>query len=108
MAALGLVEGKNGLLEGIAPIGFVCLRVGIGALVVLIFYIVQRRTLLGKNWNHFLVLGLLLNAIPFTLISYGARYIPSGLAAILNGTTPWFVILFAAFFESARAEKSTA
>ena len=38
----------------------------------------------------FAVLGLINCAIPFSLIFWGQTHIPSGLAAILNATTPIF------------------
>jgi drug/metabolite transporter (DMT)-like permease len=39
-------------------------------------------------------MGLLNNAIPFSLVAYGQSHLPSGFAAILNATTPvWGVVL---------------
>ncbi|MGE0212531.1 MAG: DMT family transporter [Parvibaculaceae bacterium] len=46
-------------------------------------------------WRQFLAMGLLNNAIPFSLIVYGQREIASGLAAILNATTPFFALIVA-------------
>ena len=46
-------------------------------------------------WRPYLVMGLLNNAIPFALIFWGQTHIPSGLAAILNATTPLFTVLVA-------------
>ena len=46
-------------------------------------------------WRPFAVMGLLNNAIPFGLILWGQTHIPSGLAAILNATTPLFTVLVA-------------
>jgi drug/metabolite transporter (DMT)-like permease len=40
-------------------------------------------------------MGLLNNAIPFTLFVWGQHHIASGLAAILNATTPLFTVLVA-------------
>jgi drug/metabolite transporter (DMT)-like permease len=40
-------------------------------------------------------MGLLNNAIPFSLIVWGQTHIASGLAAILNATTPIFTVLVA-------------
>ncbi len=48
-------------------------------------------------WRAFFVMGLLNNAIPFSLIAWGQAHIPSGLAAILNATTPLWTVLFAHF-----------
>ena len=43
----------------------------------------------------FFVMGLLNNVIPFSLIFWGQTQIASGLAAILNATTPLFTVLVA-------------
>ena len=48
----------------------------------------HRRGLPRDRWGPFLVMGLLNNALPFSLIFWGQTHIPSGLAAILNATTP--------------------
>ena len=48
-------------------------------------------------WRAFFVMGLLNNAIPFSLIAWGQSHIPSGLASILNATTPLWTVLFAHF-----------
>jgi drug/metabolite transporter (DMT)-like permease len=47
------------------------------------------------EWRPYLLMGLLNNAVPFSLIFWGQTHIPSGLAAILNATTPLFTVLVA-------------
>src|SRR3954471_18366016 len=49
----------------------------------------------GEIWRAFAMLGLLNNVVPFSLIFWGQTHIPSGLAAILNATTPLFTVLVA-------------
>jgi drug/metabolite transporter (DMT)-like permease len=46
-------------------------------------------------WGAFLVMGILNNVLPFTLIAWGQSTIPSGLASILNATTPFFTVVAA-------------
>ncbi len=46
-------------------------------------------------WRNFFIMGLLNNAIPFSLIVWGQREVASGLAAILNAATPFFTVLVA-------------
>jgi drug/metabolite transporter (DMT)-like permease len=48
-----------------------------------------------STWLALLVMGALNNAIPFSLISWSQLRIDSGLAAILNATTPIFTVLLA-------------
>ncbi|HKA63135.1 MAG TPA: DMT family transporter, partial [Methylomirabilota bacterium] len=48
-----------------------------------------------RIWGGFVLLGLLNNFIPFSLIAWGQVHITSGLASILNATTPLFTALVA-------------
>jgi drug/metabolite transporter (DMT)-like permease len=48
-----------------------------------------------QAWRRFALMGLLNNVVPFSLIFWGQTHIPSGLAAILNATTPLFTVLVA-------------
>jgi drug/metabolite transporter (DMT)-like permease len=45
------------------------------------------------GWRPFLVMALLNNVIPFSLIVIGQTMIASGLASVLNATTPLFTVL---------------
>jgi drug/metabolite transporter (DMT)-like permease len=47
-------------------------------------------------WGAFLVMGILNNVIPFTLMAWAQLYIESGLTSILNATTAIFGVLLAA------------
>jgi drug/metabolite transporter (DMT)-like permease len=47
---------------------------------------------------RFLVLGALNTALPFALIPWGETRIASGLAAVLNATTPLFALIIAHFW----------
>lgn len=52
----------------------------------------------AAGWAPFFVMGLLNNVIPFSLLLIGQTYISTGLASVLNATTPLFgVILMASF-----------
>ena len=48
-----------------------------------------------RVWAAFFGMGLLNNAIPFSLIVWGQQSIASGVASILNASTPLFTVLFA-------------
>ena len=45
-------------------------------------------------------MGLLNNVIPFSLIAWAQGHVASGLAAILNATTPLFAVVFAHYLTS--------
>jgi len=59
-----------------------------------------------RLWGAFFVMGTVNNFIPFSLIVWGQTQITSGLASILNATTPVFTVIMAHFFT--RDEKLTA
>jgi len=82
-------------LQALAPFHLVLLRVGIAALVLWLIIAVRRAPLpRGRRaWAGFLLMGLLNNALPFTLIVWGQTQISSSLAAILNATTPFFAVM---------------
>jgi drug/metabolite transporter (DMT)-like permease len=48
-----------------------------------------------SDWRPYALMGFLNNVLPFTLLFWGQTHIPSGLAAILNATTPLFTVLVA-------------
>jgi len=77
------------------PFTVVVLRLGIGAVVLHIAVLAsgsRMPTSLG-TWVAFFGMGALNNLIPFCLIAWGQTQIASGLAAILNATTPLFTVL---------------
>ena len=85
------------LVEALPPFTIVLGRVGIAA-VALNLYLIARRDPMPtapRTWGAFLVMGLLNNVMPFTLIVFGETRISSGLASILNATTPVFAVLTA-------------
>ena len=60
----------------------------------------------GRVWLAFFAMGALNNLIPFSLIFWGQTHIASGLASILNATTPLWTVLLANLLT--RDEKLTA
>ncbi|MBT3765901.1 MAG: DMT family transporter, partial [Rhodospirillales bacterium] len=53
-----------------------------------------------RIWVAFFCMGLLNNALPFSLIVWGQIYVASGVASILNATTPLFTVIVAHFWTS--------
>ena len=87
------------LVAELPPFTVVLGRVGIAALALNLLLWARRDPLRlpARQWGRFLVLGLINNVIPFSLIAFGETRIASGDAAILNATTPIFTILVAHF-----------
>ncbi len=53
-----------------------------------------------RAWRKFVFIGFFANALPFSLFSIGEQFTDSGPAAILNGTTPIFTVIFTHFLIS--------
>lgn len=53
-----------------------------------------------RIWSHYLAIGLMGNALPFTLIAWGEVGVSSGLAAILIAMTPLYTLVLAHLFTS--------
>ena len=86
----------NGVvLREVPPLTLVLLRVALASLFLLPLLRVYRiRFPTGFSaWKPFIAIGLFNNVLPFSLIVAGQTYIPSGLASILNATTPLFTVV---------------
>ncbi len=93
-------------LAALPPFTIVLLRVGGAALLLLGWAVVAGIKLPGpKLWFAFVVLALLNNVIPFALYGFAQQTISSGLAGILNATTPLWGVLVAHLFT--RDERAT-
>lgn len=100
LAVLSILWGGSFFFNGAAlrdlpPLTLVFLRVALGAAMLLPLLRVQGIGLPKSiaGWRPFVLIGLLNNVIPFSLIVIGQTFIPSGLASILNATTPLFTVL---------------
>jgi drug/metabolite transporter (DMT)-like permease len=84
-------------LGDMRPFTVVVLRLGIGAIILHGVVLVSgaRMPASPRTWASFVGMGALNNFIPFCLIAWGQTQIASGLAAILNATTPLFTVLLA-------------
>jgi len=84
-------------VDELEPLTVVFVRVGLAALALNAILLARginpvRR---GSPWAAYLVMGILNNALPFSLIFWAQTRIPSGLASILNATTPLFTLVVA-------------
>ncbi|WP_173995001.1 DMT family transporter [Agrobacterium tumefaciens] len=104
LVALSLLWGGSFFFIGIAvkelpPVTIVTLRVSLAATALLIVCRIMGLHLPRQwaVWRAFFGMGLLNNIIPFCLIVWGQTHIASGLASILNATTPLFTVIVAHF-----------
>lgn len=102
LCLLGLIWGGSFLFAKVAvteipPLILVFLRVSIAC--TLLLAVLARQGLLRRLEPRllpaFLVMGLLNNAVPFSLLFLGQTAIGAGLASILNATTPVFTVIVA-------------
>lgn len=85
------------MVAELPPFTVVLGRVGLAA-IALNLWLVLRRDFMPTSlrlWGAFIAMGLLNNVVPFSLIVFGEARVSSGLAAILNATTPMFTVLVA-------------
>jgi drug/metabolite transporter (DMT)-like permease len=100
LAVLSVLWGGSFFFNGVVlkelpPLTVVLLRVALAAMILLpVLRAYQIRFPVGlSGWKPFFAIALLNNVLPFSLIVIGQTYIPSGLASILNATTPLFTVL---------------
>jgi drug/metabolite transporter (DMT)-like permease len=81
------------------PLMLAALRVALAALTLFVYALIIRQLPeFKRHWQAFLLLGLLNNVIPFTLISSAVNTLNASISAILNATTPLFTVIVAAFW----------
>ncbi|MFB7338154.1 DMT family transporter [Streptomyces adustus] len=101
VAVLALLWGSTFLwtelaLRGFSPLQVTLIRCTLGALVLTVAcYATGRRLPRGVTvWRHIAVAAFFCNALPFALFGLGQQTVDSGLAGVLNSTTPlWSVAL---------------
>src|SRR5437764_47263 len=111
LAALAALWGasvmfiKVGVRE-LAPTTLVCLRLGIGALVLLPLTLAKLgpRVAVAEAraaWRPLVLIGLVNSAIPIVSLSWAETRIDSGLAAVIQASAPLFTALLALRFSRA-------
>ena len=100
LVLLSILWGGSFFFTGVAvrelpPLTIVLARVAIAALLLLPVLWAHGARLPANlvGWMPFCVMGLLNNVIPFSLIVYSQTRIGSGIASVLNATTPLFTVL---------------
>ena len=87
------------------PFAVVQVRVGLAALALLLAVRIAGQSMaVGRElWLAFFGMGILNNLIPFSLFLWSQQQIASGLASILNATTPIFAVLVMHCFGNEKA-----
>ncbi|MEV7346678.1 DMT family transporter [Streptomyces sp. NPDC093544] len=101
MAALALLWGsgflwiKLALNHGLSPAHITVTRCTLGT-AVLLFLARRAKQHLPRSrkiWGHLVIAALFCNAIPFALFAIGEQTVDSGIAGVLNATTPLWSLL---------------
>ncbi|MER7080043.1 Permease of the drug/metabolite transporter (DMT) superfamily [Saccharopolyspora kobensis] len=84
-------------LDELSPAQVVLARMLFGALALGALVAITRRPVPRdpRAWGHLAVVAILLCVVPFALFAWAEQRISSGLASILNATTPLITMLFA-------------
>jgi drug/metabolite transporter (DMT)-like permease len=100
LAVLSVLWGGSFFFNGLAlrelpPLTLVLLRVALAALILLPLLRAYRIDFPAgvSGWAPFFAVALFNNVLPFSLIVAGQTFVSSGLASILNATTPLFTVL---------------
>jgi drug/metabolite transporter (DMT)-like permease len=99
---LALIWGSSYLVVDLAgtelgPFSLVGTRLVVGVLALAAVALVRRQRVPGpRQWGHFLVVGGLGVAIPFTLITWSQRSVDTGLASIIVAAAPLITALIVA------------
>ena len=106
---LSVLWGGSFFFVGVAlrewpPMTIALVRVALAAALIYPFFRIQGGTLPNSlaGWKPFAVMGLLNNIIPFSLIFTGQMWVSSGMASVLNATTPLFTVIVLAGFGDER------
>ena len=89
---------KIGVEAGLQPLTLVMLRLLFGFVLLAVVVAAARQRLPSdpRAYAHLAVVGVLSNALPFSLISWAEQRVDSTLAAVLNAAVPLFVVPIAA------------
>jgi drug/metabolite transporter (DMT)-like permease len=114
LAALVMMWGSSFLLTKIAlstlpPMTIVGGRLLIAAIVLLgvVYGAGKRLTTSKKLWSFLVVIAVIGNCLPFSLISWGQQQIDSGVAGILMAVMPLTTLFLAHFFVAGESIKMT-
>lgn len=102
LALLACIWGASFLLIKLAlgaftPAQVVLVRLAAGAAVLMGILALRRQRLPHgwAVWGHLGAMGVVANVMPFFLFAWAEQRITSGLAGVLNGTTPLFTLMIA-------------
>lgn len=96
---LGAIWGASFLFMRVAapilgPVSLIQWRLIFASLVLIPFAFKKKGRLKRSDFNHFIVIGFINSALPFTLLAYSSVHLSAGLASMMNATAPFFAALW--------------
>ncbi|MGI9337505.1 MAG: DMT family transporter [Gammaproteobacteria bacterium] len=97
LSALSLLWGTSFFFVEVAlgaamPFAISWGRVSLAAVFLLLWHW-RRLSSIVLRWRYYIVLAFFSNALPFSCFAWGQQFINSGMAGVLNSTTPLFAIV---------------
>ncbi|MET9956509.1 DMT family transporter [Streptomyces sp. NPDC006339] len=91
-------------LDALTPVQVTFSRCLLGAVTLLVICLATGRRLPGSPavWGRVVVAAFFCNALPFAMFSFGQQSIDSGVAGVLNATTPLWSLLIGVIVGSER------
>ena len=91
-------------LDALTPVQVTLSRCVLGSAALLVACLGSGRRLprSGAIWGHIVVAAFFCNALPFAMFSIGQQTIDSGVAGVLNATTPLWSLLIGVLLHSER------
>lgn len=103
LAVLAGLWGSSYLLIKVAlatipPVTLMAIRVTLAALFLLLIMRIQNEKLPTdrRTWRDLFVQSLLNSSVAWLVLAWGQQFVPSGMAGVLNSTSPLFVFLITA------------
>ena len=115
LGVLACLWGSSYLLIKVAlatlpPVTLMAIRVTLAAMFLLVVMRARGEHLPtdGRSWRDLFVQSLLNSSVAWLVLAWGAQYVASSMAGVLNSTSPLFVFLLSAFSSnsSSNAAKS--
>jgi len=107
LITLSLLWGASFFFNGVAVLSLPTFTIVVARVVIaaVILHLALRASGLrmprdAALWRTFFAMAFINNVMPFSLIVWGQSHIASGLAAIVNATTPLFTVMIAHVFTS--------
>ena len=113
LALLAALWGSSYMLIKVAltsfpPITLMAIRVTLAAMLLLSVLRIHGEPLPSDadSWKKLFVQSLLNSSLAWLLLAWGQQYVPSGMAGVLNSTSPLFVFLITALLPGTTASGS--